>query len=543
MRRRLGVLGVVVASLLAATPARALATSDEKRAEALYDRATQLAGNLEYDEAIALYEEGYRLAPEANFLFQLAMCYERRFRFTQALQYYERYLVEAGPKGDKVRTARRHKAWLESLPARVRVSGTVPSATVKVVHLDSGRIAGGALDEYIEVPAGSYVLEVSAPRFVTFRQRFSAEIGQYYNFVAQLPAQTAELNLTLDPPDSRIFLDSRDLGTGRSYNHRVPVGFYNLRLEHPERSTIEGGLELVPGETVNLSVQLPNRVRSGAVETYLLGIGYGGFLVTGALFSADVSTAFVVIPSAVAGGAIGLLGATYLLETAYKDQGAPTQGTASFVSAGPLWGAVYGVAIAETWSALAEQPFTSTATPWRWALGGSLVGLAVTAGLASPVESTPGDSALIHSGAGWGTMLGLLGARAFGRSTADEGPFLLAGINTGLAAGLVTSAYTEWSREHVFWLDCAILAGIAGGAALERAIQPKELGAPDDRTARFALAGGAIGLGTGVILLRNYDKNRAGGRRRVLEWFHPTALVTPEAGGGSRILVGVGGTM
>lgn len=536
-------VGLGTAARAAEPPGR---PNGNREAARLYDEGRRLLEDLQYEEAIRVYEQLYKLAPHPNVLFQIALAHERTLNFGKALEYYGRYLAEAGEHGAKVATARLHRDWILQLPARITVTSNVRSAVVTLTDLAGGQIYGGAVSEELRVPAGTYLLEVGAPGHVPYRRRVVAEYGQPYNFSAELPQQVAHLQLELDPPDARIFLDSRFLGTGRNYNARQPVGFYNLRLEHPERGSIEGAVELKPGEKVTLQLTLPARVRSGRPELYTTGVLFGGFLVTATLFSADVSTAFVVLPSAAAGGALGLLGTDYLLDTFYRDA-EPSQGTASFIAAGPLWGAVYGVAIFETIDAASEVPFGTSATPWRYALGGSLVGFALTTSLAGPVESTPGDSALIHSGAGWGTLAGLIGARATGPADDDdlrraEGPLLLAGISAGLAAGLATSAYTEWSREHVFWLDVSILAGLAGGAAVERVVTDDPQQA-NERTARFALAGGVVGLGTGLFILRNYDRSRQKGRRRLFEWLHPTALIVPDARGGSRVVVGAMGAM
>jgi hypothetical protein len=533
--------GLALLAVLVAQDGAALARQHYARGEQHFDA-------LRYDEAVAQYEAAYRLKPHPSVLWIIGLCHERAFRFRRAVEYYDRYLAEGGERGEFAELARAHREWLLSRKARVKVTSNIDGAVV-ALRRDDGRTFSGAANGRaqpavdLEVPAGRYVLEVSAPTYVTWRQPLQTEIGQPYNFHAELTKQLGRLSIAVDPPDARILLDSRDIGTGRYYDRDHPVGLYNLRLEHPDRSTIEAGVELTPDRELVLQVALPPRRRSGRLELVLGGGVYGGWLLAAGFRAADVTDPFVIAPVAAGGAALGVLASTLVTNALFSEAG-PTQGTASFVAAGPLWGTIYGFAVDEAVHDPADpEPHNS----YRWGVGGGLLGLALTLTLAGPVDSTPGDSALIHSGAGMGVVAGLLGAQALTGTvgTQDVRWLPLVGINVGLAAGLGVSAYTEWSRAHVALIDAAAVAGLALGAGIERVVQPSgrstELGRPDDRTARFALVGGLAGLVVGVIATRNYDRPALRRPPRPLDWLRPAAYLDRSAEGNQRLWLAAGG--
>lgn len=65
-----------------------------------------------YREAIEAYQEAFALVPHSNTLFNIAVCYEKLGRWSEAVDYYQRYLtaeedaIDAVEVGDKIRELR-----------------------------------------------------------------------------------------------------------------------------------------------------------------------------------------------------------------------------------------------------------------------------------------------------------------------------------------------------------------------------------------------------------------------------------------------------
>ncbi|MDB4932850.1 MAG: hypothetical protein JWM10_5334 [Myxococcaceae bacterium] len=144
------------ATLLAAvalTPALAFAqpAAPDAQARAAFDRGIADVDAGRFANAVAAFEESYRLRPAAVVLYNLASAYSRLGRHQQAIATYERYLAEGGARlpADRVQSVRTRIAELRrDLPVvvlRVRpapfaltVDGRPQTVTGDEVALDPG---------------------------------------------------------------------------------------------------------------------------------------------------------------------------------------------------------------------------------------------------------------------------------------------------------------------------------------------------------------------------------------------------------------------
>src|SRR5262249_61136022 len=94
-------------------------------AKAHYEKAQQLYATGNYDEAIAEYQEAYRLKPHPNVLYNIAQAYERLLDYAQSVTWFERYLAEAPPDAPERVIVENRLKILRNLPARVSVT-TIP---------------------------------------------------------------------------------------------------------------------------------------------------------------------------------------------------------------------------------------------------------------------------------------------------------------------------------------------------------------------------------------------------------------------------------
>ena len=170
-------------SLLIAAPAAAQSETPESvdppnvvearqrvaQGEALFERG-------DYEGALVELEAAYETigAHPARYLvlYNIGQCYERLFRYDEAVRYYQRYL-DAAPEDEPdravvVATVRT----LEGMLGSVDVSSNVPGA----LWID-GHHVGEAPSE-VRVPAGQHLVEVRAPGYVDARDEVQVTTGQ-----------------------------------------------------------------------------------------------------------------------------------------------------------------------------------------------------------------------------------------------------------------------------------------------------------------------------------------------------------------------------
>lgn len=96
------VLGLALLGVTADAVAQPKPPADaERRSAAEHFRKGQAAQKAErFREAIEEYEQAHALVPHPNTLFNIAVCYEKLGEWSQAADYYERYLDEPGEHRD-----------------------------------------------------------------------------------------------------------------------------------------------------------------------------------------------------------------------------------------------------------------------------------------------------------------------------------------------------------------------------------------------------------------------------------------------------------
>lgn len=148
------------------------ALTEEQRAEArsALRRGNELFSRNNYEAALTEFLRVYQVAqsrPNAFiYLLNIARCYERMFRYDQAIQYFQRYL-ERAPADDADRaSAQATITALEGLLATIEVQSNVADAQVWV---DDRQVADRA--GVVRVPGGVHVVELRARGYAPSRQQ------------------------------------------------------------------------------------------------------------------------------------------------------------------------------------------------------------------------------------------------------------------------------------------------------------------------------------------------------------------------------------
>lgn len=180
----------VLAAAVALTPALALAqpAAPDAQARAAFDRGIADVDAGRFANAVAAFEESYRLRPAAVVLYNLASAYSRLGRHQQAIATYERYLAEGGARlpADRVQSVQARIAELRrDLPVVVlRVRPTPFTLTV------DGRAQTVTGDE-LPLDPGSHLLVATAPARAPQQREVQLAPGARVTWDVELVAEAA----------------------------------------------------------------------------------------------------------------------------------------------------------------------------------------------------------------------------------------------------------------------------------------------------------------------------------------------------------------
>jgi hypothetical protein len=500
MRRAIAI-AVVVAFAAADMPARgAEETAEAASAKGHYEKAQQLYATGNYDEAIAEYQEAYRLKPHPNVLYNIAQAYERLLDYAQSVVWFERYLAEAPKDAVERPVVENRLRILRNLPARISVT-TIPEHVHAAVVDADGKRREAETPTVFKVPAGSYTIELAQPGWEDETHDVAVELGQPYFYQYRLKRSTAPVSIFTRPRGARVFIDERLVGE-TPFAGTLDVGKHKLLLEHRDYPWHREDLDVQAGAPIQREVTLTRPIRSGRTELVIASMVFGGaagpLLVASILGDSSFGNSglglLVYMLSSGAGIGAGFLGSFLSTRDGIK------VGTSSLMIGSAVWG-----------TSLATSLSLGLDVPARYiyglAIAGSGIGMSAGFLIARKLDISAGDAALVNSGGTWGTATGALLAQAIIRSPSGSqfGWFMLGGTTAGLFTGGMLAWKLELSRGRVGLIDVGGLAGTGLGFALGYVIGVNSQSEDNIQTgARYALGGMALGLLAGAVFTRKY---------------------------------------
>ena len=97
-------VGFLIALLL--LPSAAWAQSDDAKAKQLFKEAQTAYDLAEFDKALGLYSEAYRLKPLPGFLFNMAQCHRQKGAYERAAFFFQRFLDNSPPQAPNLEVAK-----------------------------------------------------------------------------------------------------------------------------------------------------------------------------------------------------------------------------------------------------------------------------------------------------------------------------------------------------------------------------------------------------------------------------------------------------
>jgi hypothetical protein len=492
-------------------------TSDELRkvGSEHYQRGEVLYAQGDYRGAVDELAAAYCLAPFYTILKDIGLAYERELEFEKAIAYLERYVTAVprdakpanacaiDPQEDKKAVLVRIQV-LQKLEAKVRIDTEPTDSHITLASDDTGVTNRTTSGKEMKVLGGHYTMTVEHAGFHTVSREIRAEIGKPYTFFERLQPVKGKLRVRVVPSDARLYLDRRPQGTG-FFETELESGHYTLIAEAEGRVRVERPVEVLSDRQTDIAFELPPEPQTGRKQFLIYGVVAGG-IVGGSLAGAQQNNFYTLLAGG-GGAAAGLAGAYF---------GTPDNlalGTSSLTITSSAIGAGVGLGTA----ALFTQDGNT---------GAPVVGLGIAAGgtlgyyLGEKWHVTPGDAAVINSGAIWGTVTGALLAVSFtSGSTRANGSLPLsdqrvaagitmAGLAMGTTGGVLLQRYVTVSRAHAALIDTGGIVGIVAGlAGLQIYTRAAGVASPsDERTSNVALGGLAAGLVVAGVLTRQMDE-------------------------------------
>jgi hypothetical protein len=530
------VLSLILALLAILAPVRTVHAEDAAtQARHHYDSGVSLfeAGNKE--QALIEFQIAHELSPKKENVFMVAQCEYHLGQLKDARAHYQAFLAEQGT-GELANIARLRVEAINRRPG-VFVINTVPDQVQVRIEGEGQTFTGEAPNEF-RVPRGRYRVIASKHNFASQEREVSVDVAETKPLFFKLDPIPARLEIRTRPDSATLYV--RGNRAQNPYVQQVEPGDYEVYAEAPYYLPRRDTLSLQPGQHLRLDFPLTYVQRSGRPELigFWIGIGaIGGGMAVWTQVNPDPNQSVpqALIASGVLAGGIGAgVLAAALMPNYIRDNRAMFRIGATWI------GDVEGMSLA---MALANRESDSYRTSvWLGGVAGLTAGTVAGWWLDDQAPNY-GRVAIIQSGAILGSLTGMLALSALSldkdkatteipnpTARADRyGWGILAGLNAGLGVGLALAYLPDQrvygpSWQRVVLIDLAAAAGAFAGGLVEICLTSQDSTKPEDkfcgspsmraRTARYALAGGAIGLASGWLLTLAYDKATEGSSER-----------------------------
>jgi hypothetical protein len=519
------------------TPGAAAVAGAEATARDSYKTGLELFDGGDKAQALIEFQRAYELTSKPEILIMIAHCEYHLGLFKRARTHYEEFLSHE-TKGVWAESARQR---IEAIKRRqgIIVVQTVPDAVdVTIERLDGpAKVVTGQAPNQFPVDAGRWRVTAKKANYKPSSQEVTIDSVDTKPLFFALEREPAHLEIRTEPESATLYV--RGNRARNPYVQDVEPGAYEIYAEATSYESRTETFYVAPGERRKLRFPLRYVQRSGRPELIGFWTAAGAVAGAGLVYarlkvtkSLDDAASPIAPSSVIAGAALvgGVAGA--LFSTAYLPDYVPDN--RALFRIGAAWiGAAEGALAAGVIS-----PTSSSA----W-LGGAL-GLGFGAASGRWLESKApnyGRVAVIQSGAAAGLLAGALAVPALAsleacssdssgkclEGTANHAPLVvIGGLNLGMAAGLALSYLPDQNAYGPTWqravlVDLAIGAGAVAGTLMKVVGQCLQDGQSKDcsyktadprnrrLTARFALAGGAVGLVAGWFLTRQFDRNNS----------------------------------
>jgi hypothetical protein len=280
------------------------------KAKSLYESGGRAYEAGRYLDAIAVFEEAYRLTPRATVAYSLAQAHRLQYlsdgdltKLKRAIELYRSYLEET-PTGGRRSQALQHLSFLEPIskkleeeaaknPPATPAEPEPPKTRIVVSSGTPGALAKLDVSEPAEVPAvfdvvpGKHVVRVEADRYFPETVETSAVEGQVTPVVIELTPQPALIDVKA-PAGAEIVVDDRQAGLAPLARPiEVTPGRHVVSVMDRGREPFVRQVELLGGDRVPVEAELETTLQR-QISHYI-------FAGSGLLLAAGVITALTAL--------------------------------------------------------------------------------------------------------------------------------------------------------------------------------------------------------------------------------------------------------
>ena len=295
----------LLASVVLLTGLTKASTAAADEAKILFEAGIEAFHAEDYSDALHSFEASYAARPVPKVLFNIAMCQKAMYRYTDAIQTFDRFLAESNLSKDAplYHEVISEKAALFTMVGRLNIHEAPNGAEVFV----DGRTVGITPIATVPLDPGSHVIEIQKAGRVPFRKEAVLTAGETLTLsVSQAPEQgIVEIRC---PVDGRLMLN-QTRSEACPFVGKLPAGSHRLTLILSGAAPIERGFILHAEERLLLDLtgasnaaaashdRLPSKIRShvsslmnaGGAASLALAAGAGAL---GAFFTVQGNSAY-----------------------------------------------------------------------------------------------------------------------------------------------------------------------------------------------------------------------------------------------------------
>ena len=279
----------------AAPAGSALSAGDLKREE----------GRRHFQQGVALYEEGnhagalaefqaaYNTAPAPTILYNIGLTYRALYRYPDAIEALQRYLVEGTSDGQLTPQRRAQlQQFIEEMKSLLAPITLVVTPSTARVNIDSRETA---LPDrgVVQLAAGSHAIRVAADGHEPQHREITVVAGEAMalEFHLRLIPRTGKVRVTASVPDTRIIIDGRDRGKS-PLELELDVGGHQLEARADGYEPYRSELMLAAGQerSLDLELQRPRALDRPLHRKWWFWTGLGAAVASGTV------AAFVLRP-------------------------------------------------------------------------------------------------------------------------------------------------------------------------------------------------------------------------------------------------------
>jgi hypothetical protein len=215
-------------------PVRAEQKSSKiEEADKRFTRGVELFSDEDYAAALAEFHWAYNLEPHYAVLYNIAVCYVKLGRYTDALKYYNQYLKDGG---DKIPESRSKQvideiAYVKSLMGGLMIRTNVDHVTIMI---DGNEMGKTPLDDPIMMAAGPHTVELALSGFMPVKEEVTVASGVSLekSYTLTKDKRTSEVTIVATAPYAKVFVDDREMGKS-PWTGDLQVGEHEIKVTAP----------------------------------------------------------------------------------------------------------------------------------------------------------------------------------------------------------------------------------------------------------------------------------------------------------------------